>query len=415
MNTTLNTLIKIALVVLVVLILTGGVVWFLFFRSTTISTDTSTPTATFDGTSGDIPNTTTTQTGTSNGTQAIDTTTVASQKIFKINDGPVVGATLIQTLRPTTTVARYIRQDDGHVYDIPLGVSGAVPKVVSNITIPGGQRVVWVEGGQGAVLQYVDDASIVKTMYMGFPQATSSRTLGATRIQFFPDNVIDYAVSPDGKNIAYLLKTSVGSDGYISKTDGTGAKKMFSLPFNQLVITWPSLTTLLVHTKSSANVSGIAFSVDTKNGVTNLLVTGVGLTAIADSGFSNILYQIRGAELSTYVHNNKSGADFESLYAVYPERCIWSKQKTALAYCALPFEEVDSTYLDYWHQGGTEINDKLVTLNINTGESFSLVTPGLRVGGDAATILEMSLSVDERYLMYTTKGARNLWGVLLTQ
>src|SRR5438105_3074957 len=102
-------------------------VWFFLFRSTaTLQTNSPTPTAPYFGTIEDVSVAGGNGSGTTgvNGTQPINTTTTGKQKIFQISTTPVVGATLIQTLHPTTTIARFIRQDDGHVFDVPLGVSG---------------------------------------------------------------------------------------------------------------------------------------------------------------------------------------------------------------------------------------------------------------------------------------------------
>src|SRR5579863_8737773 len=74
-----------------------------------------------------------------------------SAKIFEINAGPVAGATLIDEGEPTTTVARFVMQDSGHVFDLPLDSPGAVARSVSNTTIPGIATTVWSEGGSGLI------------------------------------------------------------------------------------------------------------------------------------------------------------------------------------------------------------------------------------------------------------------------
>ena len=75
--------------------------------------------------------------------------------VFKIANGPVAGASFIQTLRPTTTIARYVMSDNGHVSDFVIDSAGAVPRTVSNMTVPGIARVLWVESNGAAILQYV--------------------------------------------------------------------------------------------------------------------------------------------------------------------------------------------------------------------------------------------------------------------
>ena len=304
----ISRLTKWILIGLGVLILLGLIIWFLFLRpsASLVSTSQNTSFGTADNTTSVGVNTT--SSSTTNGTQTINSTSAASnQKIFEIAPGPVVGATLIQTQNPTTTVARYIDQTDGHVYDLPLDVAGAIPQVVSNVTIPGGARAVWVAQGSAAVMQYLDGGTI-KTVYLGFPPASTTEGTLPTTIKFYPDNIVDLAASPSGQSVAYLLPTASGADGYIANADGTGAQKLFSLPLSQLLISWPAPTTLLVQTKSAAGVPGIVFSVNTKTGAVIPLVYAQGLTATANLSFSSLLYQTSdGTTLSSYLHDEKSG------------------------------------------------------------------------------------------------------------
>lgn len=401
-------------VILGIFLLAAGI-WFFFFRQTaTVSTDGTASNSLFGG-SPNAANTTPAKTDT-NGTQVINTTASAvAQKIFKISDGPVVGATLLQTVRPTTTIARYIRQDDGHVFDVPLGVAGAVPRVVSNITIPGGQRAIWLEGGNAALMQYVDDSGVVKTVYLGFPQATTTRSALPTRIQFLPDNIIDIAGAPDGKNVTYLIKTAGGSDGYIARSDGTNSKKTFSLPLSQMLISWPSQDTILVTTKAAAGVPGMAFYVDAKSGAATQLVTAPGLSVTGNGGFTRVIYQISQNDSSTsYVYDVKTALSTLLTPTVMPEKCIWGSMASAKVYCAAPLSHPAGNYLDLWHAGTASSADDLFAVNVNTGISTLVAIPGSTGGGVLSDILEMALSPDERYLSYTVKGSRTLWGVLLS-
>jgi hypothetical protein len=397
---------------LVLLLIIGGL-WFFFFRSA--SSSTNSPAQSFFGTPVNTSTTVTNNNGTSNGSQTITSPQVASQKIFLIAQGPIAGATLIQTLNPTTTLARYINQEDGHVYDLPLDMPGAVPRVVSIVTIPGAERVLWVEQGNAAILQYLD-SSVVKSVYLGFPTATTSINILPTRIQFLPDNIIDIAASPDGKSVAYLLKTASGSDGYIAKSDGTGTKKMFSLPLSQVLISWPAQTTLLVQSKSAVGVPGIAFAVDAKSGVVIPLIYAQGLTAIADETFTHVIYQTADGSINppTYIREIKTGLNKPLDLSPYPEQCIFSNSNSILTYCAEPVSAVNN-YLDLWHAGIMSNSENIFSFNINTGTSSAVAFPGSADGGVQSDILEMALSPNEHYLSFTTKGARSLWGVRLAQ
>ncbi len=400
--------------VLVVLLLGGTWFYFANFVSSP-ATQTGTQNDPF-GVPGNSTGVTNGQTPNDGTTQTITTAGQSSNsKIFLISSSPVVGATLIQVLHPTTTVARYIRQEDGHVYDLPLDVSGAVPRIVSNVTIPGGQRAIWTEGGNSAIMQYLDDDTL-KSMYLGFPAATTTNITLPTRIVFLPDNIVDLAASPDGKSIVYLIKTASGVDGYITKPDGTNNKKVFSLPLSQVLVSWPATTTLLAYSKPGFGIAGIAFSVDTKSGAATTLVAANNLSAIANGSFTKMIYQSSSADSdtgSTFIHNIKNNTDAPLGYDPFPEKCVWGISASNL-YCAVP-PQYPANYLGLWHLGAYSLADNIVLYNTDTGRLSLVGIPGsVRDGGSKSDILEMSVSPNEKYLSFTTKGSRAVWGVRLS-
>jgi hypothetical protein len=339
-----------------------------------------------------------------------------SQKIFKVADGPVTTATLIQTFHPTTTIARYVLQENGHVLDLVLDNSGIVPRAISNTTIPGTVRGLWAAGGSSVIMQYLDN-STVKTVYLGFP-ATSSATSTRTqpvKIQFFPDNIIDVAISPDNKNAVYLINSSAGSDGYAAKIDGSSSKKLFSTPLSQVLVSWPSLNTMLLQTKSGVGITGAAFAVQAQTGTISSLVYAPGLTALADQAFSKVVYQTVNNTIASYVHDVKTGTDKALSFNPIPEKCAWSKVRSTILYCAAPVQYVPPTYLDLWHQGSASAADGIFAFDLSTGQSLLLAVPGSDDGGVAIDVSELAVSPDDHYLLFIKKGDRSLWALRLIQ
>ena len=341
--------------------------------------------------------------------------TGAQTKIFKVADGPVTAATIIETGLPTTTLARFVMADNGHVYDLPLGVPGAALRIISNTTIPGIARALWAPGGRAALMQY-EDRGAVKTLSMTFPAATSTPL--PSKIQFLPDGIASVALSPDGASAAYLLATASGSTGYISAANGANSKVLFSSPFSQLLISWPAQGTLLAQTPAAAGVPGGLFSINAKTGAVSSLLFAPGLTAIADSGFLHIVYQTLppGSNLRfSFLHNTKTGGESPLSFDPLPEQCVWSGDNNALMYCAVPLQYVPQNYLDLWHQGLSNTPENIISFNVSTGASAIVAVPGSKDGGAAAEISSIALSQSGNYLLYITKGDRSLWAVRLTQ
>lgn len=340
-----------------------------------------------------------------------------SKKVFKIVEGPVAGAVLVQMTRPTTTIARYITADTGRVFEVALDSPGAIPQVVSNTTIPGLVRAEFVEGGNGVVGQYIDEG-VVKTLYLGFPpSATSTGLAGAVKIQFLPDNIADFAVSPDGRSVVYTLKATSGVVGYTAKVDGTGSKRLFSLQLAQALLSWPSSGTIIAQSPAAAGVAGIAFSINATSGVVSPLLYGEGLTTSADRRLSRVLYQTTSASSrSTFLRTIQSGADTPLSFDPFPEQCVWSNiaSTSATMYCFLPLQYTAPSYLDRLHLGVGAVADTIFSFNTDTGRSSIVASPdSSEDGGDAAPIATLSFSPDETYLLYITRGERTLFGVRL--
>ncbi len=410
----MNTQIKWIITIVAVGIAAAGlIIWLVYFNTPALTTNNA---GTQFGTGVDTSTTVTNnQSGATNtGTPVVQQVDYGARKIFKIADGPVAGATLIQTTRPaTSTIARFVVQTNGHAFDLVLDSPGAVPKAVSNTTIPGIIKVAWSEKGRGALMQYLD-ADIIKTVHFLLPPPASTTTV-PVRVQFLPEGITGIAVSPDGANIAYLVKTAGGSDGYAAQANGSGVKKMFSLPLAQVSISWPAAGTLLAQSAPAAGVSGIVFSIDAKTGANAPLMYANGITAIADRSFGHVIYQTADTSRSTYVRDTKTGLAKPLSFDPLPEQCIFGNTTSAALYCATPLAYVPANYLDLRHLGTANTPLSIISFNVTTGKSTVVASPGGTDGGEQADIAEMAISPDDKYLVYIRKGDRSLWAVRLTQ
>lgn len=396
-------------------------VWFFFFRSPGLEPAATTPQQTF-GQADTRTNVPAANRGQGGGASQTIQSPVSNQKVFKISEGPVAGATFMQDGRPTTTVARFVMQQNGHVLDLAIDSPGSVSRAVSNTTIPGAQQVAWgiqqVASRQvaaTAVLQYVDSQT-VKSVALIFPSATTSTStaLSPVRIQFLPDNLRSVATSPDGLSLAYIAATANGSDGYVARADGTTPRKLFSLPLSQVTMSWPSAGVLLVASKAAMGVPGIAFNVNASTGAITPILYTTGLSVAADPSFSKVVYQsVTTDDRLTYSHDTKSNLDRPLSFDPIPEKCIWSRLEAAMMYCAVPLAYTGPQYVDLWHQGAASAADSVVAYDLLTGETTILATPGEQDGGVASDIMQMALSADENYLLFVNKGDRSLWGVRL--
>ncbi len=398
------------------IVLVGGGIWFFFLRSTPEPAITTAPLGTADTrTTVGVSDQTSTP---SNSTQT-NSTVAPTQKVFKIADGPVSSAVFIEAKNPTTTLARYVLSNNGHVQDLAIDIPGAIAKSISNTTIPGIMQSQWAPQGSVVVLQYLNSTA-VKTVSVTLPeqQATSSEN-NPIRIQFFPDGISDVAISPDGKQAAYLLRTQKGVDGYIGNVDGSAGKKVFSIPLSQIVLSWPTQTTLLAQSPSVNSAPGIVFSVDVKTGNVVPLLQATGLIAVADPTYAYLAYQSTSVNTTrhiTYLHNLKTRVESQLSFNPIVEKCTWRMSKIPYTlFCASPIVPTPENYVDLWHMGATSIADSIFSYNLVSGVSAAVVTPGGNQGGEDSDIVSMSVSPNGKYLLFIKKGDRSLWGVRLSQ
>lgn len=406
----MQSFLKVFLIVLFV----GGLTaagWFFFLRTPNVAlepTTTTFPSGATQTVGVDVLQPVVT-TNTATNIQTPINTTGAATPIFKVGNGPIVAATIIQTLRPTTTVARYVQQQNGHVFDITLDSSGAVPRSVSNTTIPGIVRALWTNQGNGVVLQYLDN-TVVKTVHLEFPlgQSTSTRPV---LIKFFPDGIADIAVSPDGMSVVYLLKNTSGVVGYTAKSDGTSSKQLFTIPLKEILISWPSTSKLIAQSKSAPGVPGITFSINASNGAVLPLLYAPGVTLTANPSFAHLVYHTGD---TTYAREVSSGKSLELTYTPYPEKCVWGIATSTYLYCATPLSYTESSYLSLWHKGYTATTDALIVFDMRTGDDAILAAPGSEEdGGVESAIHTMSISNDGKYLLFVRRGDYSLWGMRL--
>ncbi|MDE2213103.1 MAG: hypothetical protein KGJ34_01030 [Patescibacteria group bacterium] len=336
-----------------------------------------------------------------------------TQKVFEIAVGPVVGAELTEAGEPTTTVARYITSQDGHILQLELNTPGAVPQILSNTTIPGIEEAYWSDGGSGVIVQYLDQGTM-KSAHLLLPGAAST---SPTSINFLPDNILALAVSPNGSSVVYLLRSATGASGYLSQTNGSNIKELFSLPLSQLILSWPSPGTILAYSKAAAGVAGIAFSINAKTGSVAPVLYGLGLTVSGNPDFSYLLYRTdTGSAATLYTESTISGGSslfptLSTLETPFPEECVWGSSNNV--YCAAPAEATPYDYLDLWHRSEASVPDSLVLLNIASSTEALVATPGTSDGGETADMTKFSLSPDGQYLSFISKDDEALWGVRL--
>jgi hypothetical protein len=453
---------KIAIGILVLILIFGGVIAYFYFFKKPATTDTGQGFSLqdlfpFTDTGSNTitpPPTDTTQTPP---TDTTPDTTVTRPRLRLITKGPVAGAVVYDVTRPKATdpekpaiwvhgkpppieiesvpFIRFIEKASGHISELFFDQLGD-PDKTTNTTIPKVYEGLFAKtDGTVAILRYADDDKTIQT-YSGSmpakivplptqtpttPQSTPAETSTTPPIietaelkgSYLAQNITALSVSPDGKNIFTVTQFDDGITGTISLPDGTKKNPIISNAYTEWISQWPTAKMITLTTKASANVPGYMYSVDPDKKVLKKVLGGVlGLTTNTSPDGKNILFSMtKNKQLVTSLYNTAT-KDVVGLPGIttIPEKCLW--QSATILYCAVPSYIPGGDYPDLWYQGGVLFSDQIYKIDIKTFDVAVIANPA----DVQATIDAVNLSVDPKNttLIFTNKKDGSLWGLDLT-
>lgn len=327
----------------------------------------------------------------------------------QLTASPEGGATIVAT---TTGIAiRYVDRGLGNIYQV--NPDGTARIRLSNKTVPKIYESLWPPGGASVILRFPREGSeSIASFYGTLVPPSGSSTDGSLDGSFLTENIRAMTLSPDGKNVFYTLTRSDGTTGIIANPDGSRRIQALDTPLRELNIAWPAANLITLTTKPSANVNGMLFFLNSRNGVLTRVFTGVpGLTDLVSPDAGMILYsQSGGSGFALRLYSAKDGGIRTATVATFPEKCVWSRLATDTIFCAVPTVIPPGSYPDDWYQGRVSFSDELWTINAATGVSQFLF-PLRQYAGEDIDATNLMLSPDERYLVFTNKSDLTLWAL----
>jgi len=363
----------------------------------------------------------------------IDDTTpnLTTQRLYKITDFAVAGATFFEDSRPLPVAEavvipeeapiatakkpvekpaepkfeivpalRYVEKVTGHIYHMYLDTK--IESKISNSTIPSIHEAIFDSSAKTLIYRYLNESKII-TSFMA--------TLGSSKGEFLPSNILEVSLSPDETKFFYLTKTSNGVVGNIRSFSETKKSQIFTSPFSEWLPQWATNQKIFLTTKPSVSVEGSLFALNTANGALSKIFGGVrGLTTLANGSGTSVLYSSAtslGPQLGLLNVDNHSTDEID-VYTL-PEKCIWGVDSTAI-YCAVPKNLSGSQYPDSWYQGLVSFDDSFIKIDTTT-----LKTTTIDDGFSAESIDATHLFLDktESNLFFINKKDGSLWGLSL--
>lgn len=375
------------LIVIVGVVILGSVGWYIFAKSRQTAPgvpsitdfgaffptgEQNDPTA-FDG----ILNTTLSQ----DDTLSTVNDSLAPSRFKQLSPHPVAGFTTYTTSTQVTvpatdpkakpavqTVAkhylRYVSRTSGYVYEIE---EGGVPLQISNVYIPNIYEALFGDGRSTALLRFLrPDQRTIATYSVPIPPLNPTGTRTQKEGVYFPDNIIQSVISPDGTTVARLTREAGGSLISLSSLTNTKKVDLLRTPFSEWLIQWPTAKTLYLQTKASAQVPGYLYKVDTTEKRLRRVLGDInGLTTLVSPSGTYILYSQQGNNaFVTRLLNTKTNTTTTLSLAVLPEKCTWLLNEELL--CAGNTTVPEAQYPDAWYMGTVSFTDILYRIYPST-------------------------------------------------
>ncbi|MBU3968981.1 hypothetical protein KJ991_02075 [Patescibacteria group bacterium] len=334
----------------------------------------------------------------------------------KISQKPVSGA-VITIIKDDTkgNAIRYMDRATGHIYEAWTKSMGQ--ERISNTTIPKVYETLWNKSGDSFIARYLDEETEdIISFYAGLVKKEGSENMKSDIYSFdgsfLQKNISDMSVSDGGKSLFYVLKKKDGSSLIKSAFGTTENVEILNSPLREWLVEWFG-NGYLLKTKPTYKTGGFVYQLNNGGNVTKLLGDVNGLTALGRADGTAFLYSESTDNLFSLFSFETGNRKITKInMKTLPDKCVWSKKSKTLVYCAIPSSVSFGKYPDDWYQGSVSFDDVLWVIDVNMNLGSIVADPNMYFEPPVDGI-NLILSEDEDYLIFTNKKDYSLWGINL--
>ncbi len=313
-------------------------------------------------------------------------------------------------------IVRFVAEGTSNIFD--AFADSLQTTRLSATTIPRVQQAFFGDQGAQVFLRSLEaDNETIDTLIGKINEpVVGGDSLPELSVFAMPKNIADLTISPDGKQIFYLLPTGGNLVGFTSDLDGKNQKKVFSSQFFGWLSQWATPTKLVFTIKATAYATGYAYTTDlTKGDFTKVVGPVSALTTLMSPNGQYLLYSknTKNGPALTLEDVSTNKTTNLGLYSL-PEKCVWANDSASL-YCAVPAViPAGSVYPDSWYQGTVSFTDSFWYID-PTGnyDNRQLFSP-LSEGGEPTDGVRLRVDDKYRYLYFMNRDTNILWQYDLT-
>ncbi len=333
--------------------------------------------------------------------------------LMRISREPAAGGIIIQSGQ--NALVRYTLRATGHINETNLrtGTSSRV----ANTTIPKLYESLWFPGGNRTLMRYLNDSGTSITTYdaefVAPKSTTTPSSLFEVRGSFLSSGITTLAISPDAQKIFFLQEDVGKGIGFVSDAAGLKRTQIFNSPLKEWTAEWPSQSQITLTTKPTYITPGYIYSLNPTSGSLKKIFGGIsGLTTKTNPTSELIAFADNTMNLK--ILTAKTGVAAPTNLSTLPEKCVWSKADKDVIYCAVPTNGRGNNYPDTWYQGSVSFTDDIYKIDTKA-QKYYLVAALQKNFGASIDAINLSLSSNGDYLLFSNKKDDTLWSLSLTQ
>lgn len=322
-------------------------------------------------------------------------------EILNITQKPIVSAAI-----SGSSTLRFIDIMNGHIYETDL--SGDNSHKLSNTTILNIFNASWGKESKNAIIKFLSAGGQEINTYSA--EFNGSSTIGV----FLPNNVKSAIASKIENNITYLIRERDKELIFTSDIKNGKKKQVLNLPASDFTISFKNNETISILTKPSAFSKGYLYTANakTENGSSknlNKIAEGDGLNVLwSYDGEKIFIFETINKQIQNKVENLKDKKIFYLSIKTFPEKCVFSRLRKEIIFCAIPTNQPSRDYPDDWYMGKINFKDTLYEINYETGDTREL---SKKIENENFDMENLFLSSEENYLFFTDKNDKTLWRV----
>ncbi len=362
-----------------------------------------------------------------------------SGPLWKVDATPVAGMGFVAT--NTQEYLYYVERANGYVFEsfpptqvIKRLTDTLLPKIYEAYIAHEGSVVLRSIDDRGRITTFLGtisaSSSPILTNLTGTASASNSNTIRARIAQntasniqgqnvpniltgvYIEPNIQSLALNPTSRSFFYLIpNTQGGVNGFIQEWNGTKRKQIFS----SSIRSWNSVVLedgRIVLTESPADgIAGYAYVLG-KTGVLTPLVRNIqGLEVAQKSTSQTLLYSESSVDTVT-LFSRATSTPRQLPLATVAEKCVWLPGNSLIAYCAVPRQQLSTSFLDNWFRGVVHTSDDWwkIDLSSDTVERVSMGT-----NQSALDVVHPTIDSSGTYIAFINAVDQSLWVLRVAQ